>query len=447
MIAALAAAILNFYQLGETHLAEDEAQYALVTDDVRRGNWLRPSPYPPATYDQKPPLYFWLSAMTYDWFGEPGRYRVWSAAAGVGAVGMTAYLGARWIGPLSGLAAALLLAGHMRWLLIHGARDGTMDTMLALLHLMVLAQMTARRATWQQWVVIIASSAAASMLKPVFGVVLISSMIILVWLSKPGSERIRQLKLMCAGWFAGAAVSIFWIFVGSSGGREAGGRWLDGIGIDPLFYLRRLGDSSPLHYLAFPSLLLAAWYGSRLRQWELQLSSVVAVVWLVVLSIAGGKNGHYVYPVLPMICLAMAWAMSAGVGKATKSASAARWCGAAVLIYAVGICGYRVVVSIPDRNEIYAPQAFAALAAGEPVVLMGMGTDQLAWRNKLSLNATDCYYLLRLLERGATAREDVPAGMTGVLVVPAGEGTRADLGEPIYANGRLRVYRAGGGSR
>ena len=34
----------------------------------RSGTWLYVTPYPPTAYLQKPPLYFWLTALTYDAF-------------------------------------------------------------------------------------------------------------------------------------------------------------------------------------------------------------------------------------------------------------------------------------------------------------------------------------------------------------------------------------------
>ena len=48
-------------------LTGDEAQYALVVQNIKRsGDWVYVSPYPPTPYLQKPPLYFWLTASTYD---------------------------------------------------------------------------------------------------------------------------------------------------------------------------------------------------------------------------------------------------------------------------------------------------------------------------------------------------------------------------------------------
>lgn len=68
-------------------------------------------PTPPHPYFNKPPLYMWLSATTYDLLpGFEFKYRFWSAVFGIVAVVMTGLLGAklfRWeVGRDRGTAAA-----------------------------------------------------------------------------------------------------------------------------------------------------------------------------------------------------------------------------------------------------------------------------------------------------------------------------------------------------
>src|SRR5688572_29643099 len=87
LVLACLASVLMFWELGADALTGDEAQYALVVQNIKRsGDWVYVTPYPPTPYLQKPPLYFWLTAATYDLFGGPGEfaYRAWSAACGVG---------------------------------------------------------------------------------------------------------------------------------------------------------------------------------------------------------------------------------------------------------------------------------------------------------------------------------------------------------------------------
>src|SRR4051794_16798673 len=71
LLLASLSGLLMFWELGDDALTGDEAQYALVVQNiVRSGQWLYVSPYPPTPYLQKPPLYFWLTASTYKALGE-----------------------------------------------------------------------------------------------------------------------------------------------------------------------------------------------------------------------------------------------------------------------------------------------------------------------------------------------------------------------------------------
>ena len=56
-----------FINLGGPKMEPDEAFYALAVDHIRAtGDWLTLYPHPPDPYFNKPPLYMWLSAITYD---------------------------------------------------------------------------------------------------------------------------------------------------------------------------------------------------------------------------------------------------------------------------------------------------------------------------------------------------------------------------------------------
>src|SRR5687767_10394469 len=138
-ILAVLASVLMFWELGADALTGDESQYALVVQNIKRsGDWVYVSPYPPTPYLQKPPLYFWLTAATYDLFDPAAAgnganetaYRVWSAAFGVACVALTCALAASMLSPEVGLLAGLLLATNRQFLLIHGARAGAFDTAL-----------------------------------------------------------------------------------------------------------------------------------------------------------------------------------------------------------------------------------------------------------------------------------------------------------------------------
>src|SRR5687767_6900784 len=116
------ASVLLFWELGADALTSDEAQYALVAQNIRHpgGSWIYVTPYPPTPYFQKPPLYFWLTAATYNLLGrEEFAFRAWSAAAGVGATVLTCVLGAMLLTPETGALAAMLLMLNRSFLLVH----------------------------------------------------------------------------------------------------------------------------------------------------------------------------------------------------------------------------------------------------------------------------------------------------------------------------------------
>jgi hypothetical protein len=177
-LAAVSAGVL-FADLGTGRMEPDESLYALATDQLRAGgDWLTLSPHPPAPYFNKPPLYVWLSALTYD--RVPGfelKYRFWSAVFGVAAVAATGALGTRLFRPMVGLIAGLLLLTNRSFLLDHGARFGGMDAALAACAVAVLwlywAGRTTARGVWP-WACIGVVAGVASLLKPLAGVPLLA---------------------------------------------------------------------------------------------------------------------------------------------------------------------------------------------------------------------------------------------------------------------------------
>ena len=179
LVLATLASVLMFWELGEDALFSDEAQYALIVQNMKKpgGSWLYVSPYPPTAYHQKPPLYFWLTASTYDLLGrEEFAFRAWSAGAGVGAVVLTCVLGAMLFTPEIGALAGLLLMTNRAFVLVHGARSGTLDALLTFLVLAgALAYwLGARRGLgWKTWAVVGLFAGLASLTKPLAGVPLV----------------------------------------------------------------------------------------------------------------------------------------------------------------------------------------------------------------------------------------------------------------------------------
>ena len=108
----LALGLLLFVpKLGMPLLDPDEGLYADIAQEmVTSGDWVIPH-INGLPYLEKPPLYFWLTALTYHLLG-PSEWatRVWSAIAAIGTVLLTWRIGRRLYGSTAGLLAGVVLA-------------------------------------------------------------------------------------------------------------------------------------------------------------------------------------------------------------------------------------------------------------------------------------------------------------------------------------------------
>jgi 4-amino-4-deoxy-L-arabinose transferase-like glycosyltransferase len=174
LLLAVLGSVAFFTNLGRPMLYADEAQYALCVEHARESsNWLTFSPYPPEPYFLKPPMYFWLTELTYRFFDEGiARYRFWSALFGVGSVVLTCVLGAQQLSPEAGLLGALLLMGNQYFQKDHGARTGSMDTAITFLGLactvLYLLLRQGKIGTWGWWAVGVAAGISC-LFKPAAG--------------------------------------------------------------------------------------------------------------------------------------------------------------------------------------------------------------------------------------------------------------------------------------
>jgi 4-amino-4-deoxy-L-arabinose transferase-like glycosyltransferase len=108
----LALGLLLFVpKLGMPLLDPDEGLYAEIAREMlSRGDWVIPH-VNGLPYLEKPPLYFWLTALTFQLFG-PSEWatRLWSAIAALGTVLLTWRIGRRLYGGPAGLMAGVVVA-------------------------------------------------------------------------------------------------------------------------------------------------------------------------------------------------------------------------------------------------------------------------------------------------------------------------------------------------
>ena len=103
---------LFFWGIGDIPFRDpDEGLYGSIAREmVERGDWVTPR-FDGLRYLEKPPLYHWLTALTYSLFGfsEWGA-RLWAALGSLGTVLLTALLGREAFGTRIGVVAGLLCA-------------------------------------------------------------------------------------------------------------------------------------------------------------------------------------------------------------------------------------------------------------------------------------------------------------------------------------------------
>lgn len=108
----LLSALTFFVGLGRPAITDaDEAYYAEAAREmVVTGDWLTPH-FNFENRWQKPVLYYWLTAMTYEVAGiNEGAARFWSALAGLGLVLLTASMGRQYVGARAGWLAGAIVA-------------------------------------------------------------------------------------------------------------------------------------------------------------------------------------------------------------------------------------------------------------------------------------------------------------------------------------------------
>jgi Dolichyl-phosphate-mannose-protein mannosyltransferase len=112
MYILLALGLLFFLpKLGMPLLDPDEGLYAdIAREMLARGDWIVPH-VNGLPYLEKPPLYFWLTALTFQLFG-PSEWatRLWSAMSALGTVLLTWRIGRRLYGAPAGLMAGVVMA-------------------------------------------------------------------------------------------------------------------------------------------------------------------------------------------------------------------------------------------------------------------------------------------------------------------------------------------------
>ena len=310
-----------FRDLAVAPMVGDELHFAEIIDQMHAdGDWIYPKHASGTPYLNKPPLYFWISTLTYDAFGE-GRfkYRFWSASFGVCCALLTVLLGARLFSPEVGGLAGWLLAENDVFLINHGARIGVFDAMLtffALVCFWLYWTVARRRGDWKGWLLIGIAAAGISMLKPGFGIPFVGVVSLhYLWIG-PRWIDVRRLRgpilaalvslVIVAPWYAlqweryGETYTnaIFW----ANYIHRADGTLHPDHVAPAWFYIETMSLSSFRAFVpAITCCIILAFWGRKRR--ALRFSLFVMLSTVALFSLAKCKLPWYVFPVYPLAAI------------------------------------------------------------------------------------------------------------------------------------------------
>lgn len=300
-----------------------EPRYAgIATEMLRTGDFLVPR-YEGATYDEKPPLVFWASALALAGFPEDLRLfaaRLPSAASAVLLVFLTWRFGRRRFDDRTGVLAALVLCTSF------GAFWSARFLHLDLPH---AAATAATIAAWfraeestgaRRRLAIVAAGAALGAALLIKGP---SAALVALAAAAGAAAGTRDARwLLRAGvipsFAAAALVAGAWVYFAA---REAGGSWAEELLVGnmrrrhdkpleddrngPFFYVAGLFTSLAPWSLLLPSAAVAAWRTRRDPQARAALVAVATwiVVPLLLFSFTPMRRSRYIAPVLPALAL------------------------------------------------------------------------------------------------------------------------------------------------
>ena len=304
------------------------------------------------------PLYNWLCCLTADVLGEGSlRYRLWSGLFGIGCAVAALVLATLLFGAEAGLIAGLLIVTNRHFLFIHGIRDGRIGSRARVLrHDGSDRCGSGAPGRWpRHWMVGAGGGSlggAALMKPPVFAgfffVVLLAHHLVV---RRDLSLRRRLAGPIIAAIVA-AAVALPWygalysrlgwaalsqVVLSTSVGRAAHSF---GESRPWWFYLGWIWDSSLAFKFVAPALawgLVSALWGSQRFAWGLIV--FLSCAFIAAISISATRHWQYVYPIYPVLAVAVSGLLSAGLRPWPQSPSR-RWVWLAVAVIGLLAAGW-----------------------------------------------------------------------------------------------------------
>ena len=315
---ALAIPLAYLCMLGAFALAEpDEPRYAEIPREmIESGDWVTPR-LNYVKYFEKPPLVYWLTAVTFKLFGmREFVARLWPAIFALIGIGMAYVLGRSMFGPWTGYAAAALLAatpmyfGLSQIFILDMPLSGLMTVALGAFW---FAYTDRQRPTPHVWLLYVATALAVLTKGPV-APLLIGAIIV--------SFLLLQRSLGALRWLASpVGVALFlvialpWFIVVSSRNPEFVDFFVIKQHVDrfltpnehqqPLWFFMPIVVAGMLPWTAFPLFAprLLGSFVARLVTRRVSAATLYCVLWSGVIfaffSLSGSKLATYI---LPMFC-------------------------------------------------------------------------------------------------------------------------------------------------
>ena len=314
----LVASFVFFFQLGSTYLNNwDEAWYASISKEMyRSGNMLRLS-WNGGLFLDKPPLYYWASALSYRVLGEAAfAARFMSALSGVGLVVLVFLLGRQLFNRKVGVLVSVVLLSTLGF--ITRVRTGNLDaTFTFFLMLTIYLFYKALRSKHAYWYIGMGVSIALAYLTKGFIAFLFPTIAFLYGLLKERNKR-TVIGLVLAGGVSIFIISAWVIFSYIEMGNEflyqtffhqfdkvfgKQGTFIDNISADYITHIKH-GMKFWILFL-IPSFVWAAW---KLRNDQSYLLVIYSVVFFVALTVVESKSNWFLMPLYPVFGIVISWA-------------------------------------------------------------------------------------------------------------------------------------------
>jgi 4-amino-4-deoxy-L-arabinose transferase-like glycosyltransferase len=374
------ALVLLFYQLGGGSLHDwDEAIYAQVAREMLLSHTWTTLSWNGAPFFHKPPLHFWLTALTYKMIGvNEFAARLWPAIFGFGVVVLTFVLGVRVRSWVVGVTAALLLLvvdqGYYSywWNFLSLSRIGMLDTALTF-WIMVALLLVWEAARRPGLIVLIGLPVGVAVMTKAWPGFLAAVIPFVFWLIA-GQRRSSARASWAAAAFLAVMVILPWHlwqyalhgppFLHEYVGVNLTGRLLqafEGNAGGPLDYLDLLWRGFSVWGYLWPlAYIWAAWQGFTRGDRRLWLLLVWVTLPLLLFSLAQTKLGWYINMIYPAIALLLGLALVELFAERLALGLVA-----AVMI----VCCLRLPVPADGSRDVkqFALQAARSLTPGEPI--------------------------------------------------------------------------------